>query len=46
VFAHITYAKGLSRFTLKGKHKVDIQWKLYCIVHTIGKVHRYAPGLA
>ena len=46
VFAHITHAKGLNRFTLRGKRKVDIQWKLYCIVHNIGKVHRYAPGFA
>jgi hypothetical protein len=27
----------MDRFTLRGKKKVDIQWKLYCIVHNIGK---------
>jgi len=37
VFADITYCKGMDRFTLRGTQKVDIQWKLYCIVHNIGK---------
>ncbi|GHV76035.1 hypothetical protein AGMMS49942_08560 [Spirochaetia bacterium] len=37
VFADITYCKGISRFTMRSKVKVDIQWLLYCIVHNIGK---------
>jgi len=37
VFANITYCKGLSRFTLRGKKKVSGQWNLYCIVHNLGK---------
>ena len=37
VFADITYCKGITRFTLKGQRKVSIQWKLYCVVHNIGK---------
>jgi hypothetical protein len=37
VFANITYCKGLDRFTLRGKSKVNGQWKLYCIVHNLGK---------
>jgi stalled ribosome alternative rescue factor ArfA len=37
VFADITYCKGLNRFTLRGKSKVNIQWLLYCIVHNLGK---------
>lgn len=44
-FAHICSAIGLKRFTLRGRLKVDTQWKLFCIVHNIKKVHRYAPGL-
>lgn len=32
---------GLERFTLRGKQKVDAQWKLYCIVHNLLKMHRY-----
>jgi len=45
VFAHITRMLGLNRFTLRGKHKVNTQWLLYCLVHNIGKIHRYAPGV-
>jgi len=45
-FAHIRHAIGLSRFTLRGKRKVDIQWKLYCIVHNLTKIHRYGEGFA
>ena len=37
VFSDITYCKGMNRFTLRTKRKVGIQWKLYCIVHNIGK---------
>jgi len=37
VFADITYCKGMTRFTLRGQKKVSIQWKLFCIVHNIGK---------
>ena len=41
VFANICYQLGMNRFTLRGKQKVDIQWKLYCMVHNIGKIYRY-----
>jgi hypothetical protein len=27
----------MCRFTVRGREKVNIQWKLYCIVHNIGK---------
>jgi hypothetical protein len=37
VFSDITYCKGMDRFTLRTKRKVNIQWLLYCIVHNIGK---------
>jgi transposase len=37
VFSDITYCKGMDRFTLRGENKVGTQWKLYCIVHNIGK---------
>jgi len=36
-FSDITYCKGMDRFTLRGEEKVDTQWKLFCIVHNIGK---------
>ena len=37
VFANIRYCKGMNRFTLRGKGKVNGQWQLYCIVHNLGK---------
>ena len=37
VFATISYCKGLDRFMLRGRKKVNGQWKLYCIVHNLGK---------
>jgi hypothetical protein len=44
VFAKIRSNKRLDRFTLRGKIKVNIQWLLYCLVHTIEKILNY--GLA
>jgi len=32
VFGNLRYNKGLNRFTLRGRQKVDGQWKLYCLV--------------
>jgi len=46
VFANICHARGLNRFTLRGRVKVDIQWKLYTMVHNIVKVLRYSPRFA
>jgi transposase len=37
VFANIRYCKGLNRFTLRGKDKVNSQWLLYCMVHNLSK---------
>ena len=44
VFGNIRHNKRLDRFTLRGRQKVDIQWKLYCLVHNIEKLahHGYA----
>lgn len=44
VFGNARYNKGLDRFTLRGRTKVDGQWKLYCLVHNIEKLahHGYA----
>ena len=36
-----TQALGLSRLSLRTKRKVDIQWKLYCLVHNLLNIHRY-----
>ena len=37
VFANIRHNKRLNRFTLRGKTKVDGQWKLFALVHNIEK---------
>ena len=41
VFGNLRHNKGLNRFTLRGKAKVDGQWKLYCMVHNIEKLANY-----
>ena len=38
VFGNLRYNKGLDRFTLRGKTKVDGPWKLFCLVHNIEKL--------
>jgi hypothetical protein len=38
VFGNLRYNKGLTRFTLRGRAKVDAQWKLFCLVHNIEKL--------
>jgi len=45
-FAHIRSVLKLDRFTLRTKKKVDTQWKLFCIIHNLKKVHRYGIGFA
>ena len=44
VFGNLRHNKRLNRFTLRGRTKVDAQWKLYCLVHNIEKLahHGYA----
>jgi hypothetical protein len=42
VFANIASAHRLRRFSLRGRTKVNTQWQLFCLVHNIGKIHRYA----
>jgi len=38
VFANLRYNKGLDRFTLRSRKKVQGQWRLYCLVHNIEKL--------
>ena len=44
VFGNLRGNKRLHRFTLRGKTKVDGQWKLYCMMPNIEKLanHGYA----
>lgn len=44
VFANIAAQKGMNRSTLRGTAKVNIQWKLYCMVHNLEKVARHGTG--
>ncbi|PVY69215.1 IS4 family transposase [Tamilnaduibacter salinus] len=41
VFGNIGTTKGLNRFSLRGKKKVQGQWQLYCLVHNIEKLANY-----
>ena len=36
--------KRLNRFTLRGRKKVDGQWKLFCLVHNIEKLAHHGYG--
>ena len=38
VFGNVRANKKMDRFTLRGKVKVDGQWKLYCMVQNIEKL--------
>ncbi|MDO8706225.1 MAG: IS1182 family transposase [Sulfuricaulis sp.] len=38
VFGNLRHNKRLNRFTLRGRKKVEGQWKLYCLVHNIEKL--------
>jgi hypothetical protein len=39
-FADIAYCKGMNRFSLRSRIKVNIQWLLFCMVHNIAKCAR------
>ena len=41
VFANICVHKRMNRFTLRTKLKVDVQWRLFALVHNIGKIHMF-----
>ena len=41
IFGNVRGNKRLNRFTLRGQTKVDGQWKLFALVHNIGKWANY-----
>jgi Transposase DDE domain len=45
VFGHLRENIGLGRFSLRGKTKVDGQWKLMTLVHNLTKIHRYGMAV-
>jgi hypothetical protein len=38
VFGNLCGNKGLTRFTLRERAKVNAHWKLFCLVHNIEKL--------
>jgi transposase len=44
VFGNLRHNKRLNRFTLRGRQKVDGQWKLFCLVHNIEKLAHHGYG--
>jgi transposase len=46
VFANIGTNKKLNRFSLRGREKVQSQWRLYCLVHNIEKLANYGTVAA
>lgn len=44
VFGNLRHNKRLDRFTLRGRKKVDTQWKLYCLVYNIEKLAHHGYG--
>ncbi|GMG88751.1 transposase [Biformimicrobium ophioploci] len=41
VFGNIGTNKRLNRFSLRGREKVQGQWRLFCLIHNIEKLQRY-----
>ena len=46
VFGNIRAQKGMDRFTVRGRAKVNIQWMLYCLVHNIEKILHFGRSYA
>jgi hypothetical protein len=42
VFGNICSNKRLNKLSLRGEKKVTAQWQLYCMVHNIEKLWKYA----
>ena len=41
VFANMSSNKGLKRFSLRSRRKVQGQWQWYCVIHNIEKLNNY-----
>ncbi len=46
VFGNLTEMIGIKRFSLRGKEKVDGQWKLMAMLYKLLKIHRYGASYA
>ena len=45
VFGNLRHNKGLDRFTLRGRAKLEAQWQLVCLVHHIEKLAHHGYGV-
>ncbi len=45
VFGNLRHNKRLDRFSLRGRERVDGQWKLYCVTHNIEKLAKRGAWL-
>jgi len=43
IFANIRHAKNITRINYRGRQKVDLIWKLTCIMHNITRLNYYRP---
>ncbi|MBN1303280.1 MAG: transposase [Anaerolineales bacterium] len=41
VFVNICVHKRMHRYPLRAKLKVDVKWRLFALVHKIGKIHSF-----
>ena len=46
VFAHICHTMKLHNFTMRGKLKVNSQWKIFTTLHNIKKIFKFSPLFA
>jgi transposase len=46
VFANLREQKRMDRFTVRGRHKVNVQWTLFCLVHNIEKIANFGQQYA
>jgi len=44
VFGNVRAQKDMDCFTLRGRSKINIQWRLYCLVHNIEKIVHYGKS--
>ena len=44
VFGQIKQGRGLRQFLLRGKERVEAEWKLMCLTHNVRKLHRASVG--
>jgi Transposase DDE domain len=44
VFGNIRARKRMDWFTLRGRTKVTLQWRIYCLVHNLEKLAKYGGG--